>query len=75
MFPERPKHRGAADRPRPGGRDLTVHVRHSRAASLLAASVLALGTAAVAGTAPAAQAAEPGSPLTLWAPDRLTAYS
>lgn len=52
-----------------------MHVRHSRAASLLAASVLALGTAAVAGTAPAAQAAEPGSPLRLRAPDRLTAYS
>ena len=59
-----------------------MHRRHTRLAAAFAAATLALGTAAVAATtqtagAQTARAAQvdPSSPVGLWAPARLTAYS
>lgn len=53
-----------------------MHRRHTRLASFVAAAGLAITAAALGGTAQSsARAADPASPLQLWAPDRLVAYS
>ncbi len=51
-----------------------MHRRHTRLAALAASAAVALGTSALTGTATGAAAAAPGSPLTLYAPEKVIAY-
>lgn len=60
---------------RPQSKGPPVHRRTARLAGLLATATLALGTSLLGGTAQGASAADPGSPLKLWAPDRLVTWS
>ena len=53
-----------------------MHRRHIRLGGILTAAALALGVSALGGTTTsAAGAADPVSPLSLWAPQKLVAYS
>ena len=53
----------------------TVHPRHTRLAALVVSTTVALGTSALTVSVPSAAAAEPGSPITLYAPAKVIAYS
>lgn len=52
-----------------------MHRRTTRLAGLLATATLAVGTSLLGGTAQGAPAADPVSPLRLWAPEKLVTYS
>ena len=58
------------------GEGAHMHRRHTPLTGIIAAVTLALGASALGGTvAGHARAADPASPLTLWAPQKLVAYS
>ena len=66
------EHMGGTE-PLSPGKGTTVHRRHIRLAATLACVTLAAGTSSISGTADAAPVE--GSPLALWAPDRLVTES